>query len=71
MKPIFWTDTAIQSLHATSDFILKTWGTKINNDFLELLELRISQLQKNTELAPPFANKRFRKLIIHKTQTNF
>jgi len=67
MKEVRWTETAKKTLRETSDFILKLWNIRVNENFLDQLEYRIGQLQHNPELGITFANTNYRKLIIHKT----
>jgi len=50
MKEVRWTETAKQTLRATSDLILELWNAQINEEFLDQLEYRIKQLQHNPEL---------------------
>lgn len=71
MKEVRWTETAKQTLQETSDFILELWDSKIKEEFLDQLEYRIEQLQRNPELGPPFENTLFRKLIVHKNVSLF
>lgn len=71
MKEIRWTETAKQTLHETSEFILELWNVQVKGDFLDQLEYRIQQLQHNPELGTAFEKTHFRKLIIHKTVSLF
>jgi plasmid stabilization system protein ParE len=71
MKKVQWTKTARKTLQETSDFILEQWNPKINNIFIEQLEFRIIQLQKNPELGATFENTQIRRLVIHKTVSLF
>lgn len=67
MKEVRWTETAKQTLNETSEFILDLWNEQVNENFLDQLEYRIGQLQRNPELGPAFEQTNFRKLKIHKT----
>ena len=71
MKEVRWTETAKQTLKETSGFILELWDTQINDKFLDQLEYRIEQLQRNPELGSSFENTHYRKLVIHKTTSLF
>lgn len=71
MKEVRWTETAKQTLNETSEFILDLWTEQVNENFLDQLEYRIGQLQRNPELGPAFEKTNFRKLIIHKTVSLF
>jgi len=71
MKEVRWTETAKQTLQETSDFILELWDSRIKEEFLDQLEYRIEQLQRNPELGLAFENTLFRKLIVHKTVSLF
>ncbi|MEQ8239274.1 MAG: type II toxin-antitoxin system RelE/ParE family toxin [Cyclobacteriaceae bacterium] len=71
MKEVLWTETAKKPLQENSDFILERWNSDINDDFVEQLEYRINQLQKNPELGSTFQNTQIRKLVIHKTVSLF
>ena len=67
MKEVRWTETAKHTLNETSKFILELWNEQVKEDFLDQLEYRIGQLQRNPELGLAFEKTNFRKLIIHKT----
>lgn len=71
MKEVRWTETAKQTLHETSQFILNLWDEQVNENFLDQLEYRIGQLHHNPELGSGFENSNFRKLVIHKTVSLF
>lgn len=71
MKEVQWTETARRTLQETSDFILELWNTDVNEEFVEQLDYRITQLQNNPELAPAFENTQIRRLIIHRTVSLF
>ena len=71
MKEVRWTQTAKNTLQETSDFILELWNAKVQDQFLDQLEFRISQLQRNHELGSRFEETSYRKLIIHKTVALF
>ena len=71
MKEVRWTRTAIRTLQETSDFILDIWNQKVNQDFIDQLEYRITQLRRNPELGPAYQDTNYRKLIIHKTVSLF
>ena len=71
MKEVQWTETARKTLQETSDFIFELWNSKINEEFLEQLDYRITQLQNNPELGPTFENTQIRKLVIHKSVSLF
>ena len=71
MKEVQWTETARSTLQETSDFILDLWNADVNEEFVEQIDYRITQLQNNPELAPAFENTQIRKLIIHRTVSLF
>ena len=71
MKEVQWTETARRTLQETSNFILELWSTDVNEEFVEQLDYRITQLQNNPELAPAFENTPIRRLIIHRTVSLF
>jgi plasmid stabilization system protein ParE len=71
MKKVIWTPTARKSLRQTSDFITELWNQQVTNEFLNQLDFRIVQVQKNPELAPTFENSEFRQLLIHKSTSLF
>ena len=71
MKEVQWTETARKTLQETSDFILELWNSNVNEEFIEQLEYRITQLQNNPELGSPFENTQIRKLVIHKSVSMF
>jgi|GEM_PF-659764 len=71
MKKVIWTPTARKSLRQTSDFITELWNEQATNEFLNQLDYRILQAQKNPELAPTFENSEFRQLLIHKSTSLF
>ena len=71
MKEIRWTETAKITLQETSEFILEVWNSPVNEKFLDQLEYRIQQLQRNPELGPTYENSRYRKLLLHKTVSLF
>jgi len=45
---------------------MHTWGSEILDKFLDSLDLKISQLQLNPEMAPKFENSAIRRMFIHK-----
>lgn len=47
------------------------WNEEVAEEFLNQLDYRISQIQRNPELAPTFIGSEFRKLLIHKTVSVF
>jgi plasmid stabilization system protein ParE len=71
MKEVLWTVTARKSLQETSRFILELWSSDVNDEFIELLDHRISQLQNNPEIAPAFDNTAIRRLIVHSNVSLF
>jgi plasmid stabilization system protein ParE len=71
MKKVIWTPTARISLQDTYDFLVELWNEKVAEEFLNQLDYRISQIQKNPELAPTFELSEFRQLLIHKTTSLF
>ena len=71
MKKVLWTPIAKKSLKQTSDFISELWNEQVKEEFLNQLDFRIMQVQKNPELAPTFENSDIKKLIIHKTVSLF
>ena len=71
MKEVKWTETARKTLQETSGFIIELWNSEINEEFVEQLDYRITQLQNNPELGPTFENTQIRKLVIHKSVSLF
>jgi len=71
MKRVIWSPTARRSLRQTSYFIAKVWNVQLRDEFLIQLNYRITQIQKNPELAPPFENIQIRKLVVHETISLF
>ncbi len=71
MKKVIWTQTARKSLQETSDFITELWNEQVTDEFLNQLDYRIIQIQKNPELAPAFEDSELRKLLIHKSVSLF
>ena len=71
MKKVIWTPTARISLQHTCDFLAEHWNEQVAEEFLNQLDYRISQIQKNPELAPTFELSEFRQLIIHKSTSLF
>lgn len=71
MKEVQWTETARKTLQETSNFILELWSNDVNEEFVDQLDYRITQLQNNPQLAPAFKNSKIRRLIIHRTVSLF
>lgn len=71
MKEVRWTKTAKLTLQETSDFITENWGTGANQNFIDQLDYRIAQLQRNPKLGPLFSAAGYRKLVIHKHTSLF
>ena len=71
MKKVIWTPTARKSLQHASDFLSELWSDQVAAEFLNQLDFRISQIQKNPELAPSFELSEFRQLLIHKSISLF
>ena len=67
MKKVVWAPTARRSLRRTSDFIVERWNDQVKKEFLNQLNFRIEQIQRNPELAPTFEDSEIRKLVIHKS----
>ena len=68
---ITWYELALESLEQVLDFIEDQWGSEITEEFIQLIDNRISQLINNPKIAPSIKNTKFRKLIIHKHITIF
>ena len=66
-KKVVWSPTARKSLRQTSDFISELWSEQVKTEFLNQLNYRIEQIQRNPELAPTFEDSEVRKLVIHKS----
>lgn len=62
---------ARRSLRQTSDFIFEVWNEQVRAEFINQLNFRIAQIQKNPELAPTFEDSEIRKLVIHKSVSLF
>ena len=71
MKRVIWAPTARKSLKEISDFIIEIWNEQVKEEFLNQLDFRISQIQKNHEIAPTFEDSEIRKLVIHKSVSLF
>lgn len=71
MKKVIWTPTARKSLKQTSSFISKLWNEQVKTEFLNQLNFRIEQIQRNPEIAPTFEDSEVRKLVIHKSVSLF
>ncbi|TVR86321.1 MAG: type II toxin-antitoxin system RelE/ParE family toxin [Saprospirales bacterium] len=71
MKRVIWSPIAKRSLRRTSDFISEVWNEQVRNEFINQLNYRITQIQKNPELAPTFEDSQIRKLVIHKSISLF
>lgn len=71
MKRVIWSPTARRSLKQTSDFITEVWNEQVRKEFINQLNFRIAQIQKNPELAPTFEDSEIRKLVIHKSVSLF
>jgi len=71
MKKVVWTPVGRKSLNVTVNFIIELWDNQVADEFLNQLDYRIKQIQKNPELAKPFKNSAFRQLLIHKTVSLF
>ena len=67
MKKVIWSATARKSLRQTSVFLSELWNEQVKADFLNQLNFRIKQIQRNPELAPAFEDSEVRKLVIHKS----
>lgn len=70
-KKVIWSPTARKSLRRTSNFISELWNEQIKTEFLNQLDFRIEQIQRNPELAPTFEDSDVRKLVIHKSVSLF
>ena len=70
-KKVIWSPTARKSLRQTSSFISELWNEQVKTEFLNQLNFRIEQIQKNPELAPTFEDSNVRKLVIHKSVSLF
>lgn len=71
MKRVIWAPTARRSLRRTSDFISELWNEQVKTEFLNQLNFRVEQIQRNPELAPTFDDSEVRKLVIHKSVSLF
>lgn len=71
MKKTIWTPTARKSLQQTKDFLIELWNEQVADEFLNQLDYRIEQIQRNPELAPAFKNSEIRQLLIHKSVSLF
>ncbi|QNL22218.1 type II toxin-antitoxin system RelE/ParE family toxin [Hyphobacterium sp. CCMP332] len=71
MKDVRWTRTAKKSLQETSEFILELWNLKIKEEFIEQVDYRIKQIQRNPKIAPKFKDNQIRRLVIHNTVSLF
>ncbi|MTI89115.1 MAG: type II toxin-antitoxin system RelE/ParE family toxin [Balneolaceae bacterium] len=71
MKKVIWTPTARKSLQETTNFIKELWNEQVADEFLNQLDYRIEQIQRNPNLAPTFKNSEFRQLLVHKSVSLF
>lgn len=71
MKKVIWTKTARKSLRETTYFITELWSKQVADEFLNQLDYRIIQIQRNPELAPTFEKSEYRQLLIHKSVSLF
>jgi plasmid stabilization system protein ParE len=71
MKRVIWSPMARRSLRQTSDFIFEVWNEQVRTEFINQLNFRVAQIQKNPELAPTFEDSEIRKLVIHKSVSLF
>jgi len=71
MKKVIWSPTARRSLKRTSDFILNLWNEQVRAEFINQLNFRITQIQKNPELGPSFEDSDIRKLVTHQSVSMF
>ena len=71
MKRVIWAPTARKSLRSTVDLLSERWNERIKGEFLNQLNFRIKQIQRNPELAPTFEDSPVRKLSIHKNVSLF
>ena len=71
MKKVIWSPTARKSLKRTSNFVSELWNEQVKTEFLNQLNFRIEQIQRNPELAPTFGDSEVRKLVIHKSVSLF
>jgi plasmid stabilization system protein ParE len=71
MKKVIWAPTARRSLRRTSYFISDLWNEQVKTEFLNQLNFRVEQIQRNPELAPTFEDSQVRKLVIHKSVSLF
>jgi len=68
---VLWTPIGIASLGETVNFITELWDSEVADQFLNQLDYRIKQIQRNPEIAPPFKNSEFRQILIHKSVSLF
>ena len=66
-KKVIWSPTARKSLRQTSNFISELWNEQVKTEFLNQLNFRVEQIERNPELAPTFEDSEVRKLVIHKS----
>jgi plasmid stabilization system protein ParE len=71
MKRVIWTPIAKESLVHMVEFLSELWEDLIIDEFLDRLDYRIEQIQKNPRLAPAFQQSEFRQLLIHETVSLF
>lgn len=70
-KKVIWSPIARKSLKQTSNFISELWSDEVKTEFLNQLNFRINQIQRNPKLAPTFEDSEVRKLVIHKSVSLF
>lgn len=71
IRRVIWTDTALESLQETYRFITEIWNADIAEQLLDRIDLRITQVQENPELAPSLSGTEYRQLIIHESVSLF
>lgn len=52
MKDIFWTPLAKASYVDVKNFLLEHWNDTVHDDFENLVNIRIDQIQKNPNFSP-------------------
>lgn len=56
---VLWTPVGVTSLRETVNFITELWDSEVADKFLNQLDYRIKQIQRNPEIAPPLKTVNF------------
>ena len=60
-----WTPLGLKSLDKTTNFIEEQWNKEVADTFLNRLDERIIQLERNPQIGPTYEQTKYRRLTIH------